>query len=93
MAAALFRETLVFRKAKGVAIDIRQGGRTWQPFAGGKNGHENFRQACIYNFCDKSVVFARNLTPKGTFFAQRSPKKIRKSRQILIRDKIAYVRA
>ena len=27
MAAALFRETLVFRKAKGVAIDMRQGGR------------------------------------------------------------------
>ena len=22
-----------------------QGGRTWQPFVGGKNGHENFRQA------------------------------------------------
>ena len=27
-----------------------QGGRTWQNFDGGKNGHENFRQACIYNF-------------------------------------------
>ena len=25
-----------------------QGGRTWQPFVGGKNGHENFRQARIY---------------------------------------------
>ena len=24
-----------------------QGGRTWQPFVGGKNGHENFRQARI----------------------------------------------
>ena len=30
------------------------------PFVGGKNGHESFRQARIYNFCDKCVVFARN---------------------------------
>ena len=37
-----------------------QGGRTWQPFVGGKNGHEKFRQARIYNFRDKCVVFARN---------------------------------
>ena len=37
-----------------------QGGRTWQPFVGGKNGHENFRQGRIYNFRDKCVVFARN---------------------------------
>ena len=37
-----------------------QGGRTWQPFVGGKNGHENFRQARIYNFRDKCVFFARN---------------------------------
>ena len=27
----------------------------------GKNGHETFRQARIYNFRDKYVVFARNL--------------------------------
>ena len=39
---------------------VKQGGRTWQPFVGGKNGHENFRQARIYNFCDKCVVFAHN---------------------------------
>ena len=32
-------------------------------------------------------------TQKGTFYAQRSQKKVRKSRQIIIRDKIAYVRA
>ena len=38
-----------------------QGGRTWQAFGGGKNGHETFRQARIYNFCDKCIVFARNL--------------------------------
>ena len=37
-----------------------QGGRTWQPFVRSKNGNENFRQARIYNFCDKCVVFARN---------------------------------
>ena len=29
-------------------------------FRRGKNGHENFRQARIYNFRDKCVVFARN---------------------------------
>ena len=38
-----------------------QGGRTWQAFGRGKNGHETFRQARIYNFRDKCVVFARNL--------------------------------
>ena len=44
----------------------------------------------------KSALLAQEtlfLTQKGTFFAQRSPKKVRRSRQILIRDKIAYVRA
>ena len=38
-----------------------QGGRTWQAFGGGKNGHETFRQARNYNFRDKCVIFARNL--------------------------------
>ena len=37
-----------------------QGGRTWQPFVGSKNGNENFRQSRIYNLCVKCVVFARN---------------------------------
>ena len=37
-----------------------QGGRTWQPFVGSKNGSENFRLARIYNFRAKCVVFARN---------------------------------
>ena len=41
-------------------ILVSQGGRTWQPFVGGKNGHENFRQARFYNFCNKCVIFARN---------------------------------
>ena len=40
--------------------DHSQGGRTWQPFVGSKNGNENFRQARIYNFRVKCVVFARN---------------------------------
>ena len=39
---------------------VEQGGRSWQPFLEGKNGHENFRQAHIYYFRDKRVVFARN---------------------------------
>ena len=37
-----------------------QGGRTWQPSVGSKNGNENFRRARIYNFRVKCVVFARN---------------------------------
>ena len=40
--------------------DNKQGGRTWQPFVEGKNGHKNFRQARIYNFRVKCIVFARN---------------------------------
>ena len=44
--------------AVGGVID--QGGRTWQPFVGSKNGNENFRQTHIYNFRVKCVVFARN---------------------------------
>ena len=43
-----------------ISISIMQGGRTWQPFVGSKNGNENFRQARIYNFRVKCVVFARN---------------------------------
>ena len=50
-----------FNKEVGIMMTITvQGGRTWQPFVGDKNGHENFRQARIYNFRDKCVVFARN---------------------------------
>ena len=55
-----------FRKRKILKLDIVdvdkmfQGGRTWWPFVGGKNGHENFRQMRIYNFCDKCVIFAQN---------------------------------
>ena len=44
-------------------IDVtasNQGGKTWQPFVRDKNGHENIRQARIYNFRDKCVVLARN---------------------------------
>ena len=54
---------ILYEKARPctlLLIIIIQGGRTWQPFVRGKNGPENFRQARIYNFCDKCVVFARN---------------------------------
>ena len=50
-----------YQAAFNLNIAWVQGGRTWQAFGGGKNGHETFRQACIYNFRDKCVVFARNL--------------------------------
>ena len=40
-------------------IRLHQGGRTWQPFVGGKNGHENFRQMRIAFFRDKCDVFER----------------------------------
>ena len=43
-----------------VNIGHQQGGRTWQAFGGGKSGHETFRQARIYDFRDKCVVFARD---------------------------------
>ena len=36
-----------------------QGGRSWQPFGKGKNGHKNFHQASIYYFCVKCVFFVR----------------------------------
>ena len=42
------------------SVRIAQGGRSWLPFGEGKNCHTNFRQAHIYNFRDKCVVFARN---------------------------------
>ena len=39
------------------AIDsTMQGGRTWQPFVGSKNGNANFRQTRIYNFRVGCVV-------------------------------------
>ena len=42
-------------------ICLAQGGRSWQPFGEGKEGHKNFRQARIYFFfCGKCVVFARD---------------------------------
>ena len=47
------------KEEKQIDFYICQGGRAWQPFVGGKNGRENFRQARIYNFRDKCVVFAR----------------------------------
>ena len=40
---------------------FQAGWQTWQAFGGGKNGHETFRQARIYNFRDNVSFFARNL--------------------------------
>ena len=37
-----------------------QGGRSWQPFGEGKNGHKSFCLAYICYFRDKCVVFAPN---------------------------------
>ena len=58
---------LLHKKTKTISFILHlhmpliQGGRTWQAFGGAKNGHETFRQARIYNFRNKCVVFARNL--------------------------------
>ena len=49
---------------------VKQGGRTWQAFGGGKNGHETFRQARIYTFRDKCVVFAHNLKFSGLMMSE-----------------------
>ena len=48
-------------KGFGQRLGLSQGGKTWQAFGGGKNAHETFCQARIYNFRDKCVIFARNL--------------------------------
>ena len=42
-----------------IRFTIMQGGRSWQPFGKGKNGHGNSRQTRICYFHDKCVVFAR----------------------------------
>ena len=44
-------------------VHVEQGGKFWQPFGEGKKGHKNFRQARIYLFRDKCVVFAQNSPP------------------------------
>ena len=56
-------------------LHVAQGGRTWQPFVGSKNGNENFRQARIYNFRDKCVVFACNRKGAGSFQIHRKTMK------------------
>ena len=104
--------TLENEKMLTLCFVVQQGGRTWQPLVGSKNGNENFRQARIYNFRVKCVVLARYrckiisvkcnsailaqeklfLTQKGTFLP-KDLQKVRKLRQILICNKIAYARA
>ena len=54
-------KNLLFRSVcRNLGYDHDQGGRTWQLFVGDKNGHESFRQARIYNFLVKCIVFAHN---------------------------------
>ena len=47
-----------FDKPSPFDIDITadQGGRSWQSFSEGKNGHKNFRQARIYYFRDNKTI-------------------------------------
>ena len=56
----LFANPILCRCIFVLAFILAQGGRTWQPFVGSKNGNEVFLQARIYNFRVKCVVFARN---------------------------------
>ena len=75
-----------------------QGGRTWQPFVGSKNGNENFRPARIYNFRVKWIIFARNrkfakLTQWNMQYIPCTSAQETLFILILIRDKIAYVQA
>ena len=51
---------LLWRDSPETILITQQGGRTWQPFVGSKIGNENIRQARIYNFRVKCVVFAHN---------------------------------
>ena len=67
-----------------------QGGRSWQPFSVGENGHKNFRQARICYFRDKTVIFAHNCKFANLF--QFNSQKVRKSQQILTLWQKAYVR-
>ena len=57
----ILTDTRIFFFIRKLLEASHQGGRTWQAFGGGKNGHETFRQARIYNCHDKCVVLARNL--------------------------------
>ena len=47
---------ILYNLKKGILQ--HQGGRSWQPFGQGKNGHKNFRQMRIYFFLNKYVDFA-----------------------------------
>ena len=69
-------------------FSLTQGGRSWQPFGEGKNGHEDFCQArkckfansTQYNMqyiqCNSALLSQETLflTQKRHFFAQRFPK-------------------
>ena len=50
-------------------LGVTQGGRSWQPFGEGKNGHKNYRQAvfdpkkhfCLPNVFQKRAKITTNL--------------------------------
>ena len=54
------KSSFAFSNYDFFALTWQQGGRTWQPFVGSKNGNENVCQTRNYNFRVKCVVFARN---------------------------------
>ena len=66
MSPASFSIMLPFAKVQqklifvGKAHTYLQGSRSWQPFGEGKNGHKDFRRACVCYFPNKCVVFACN---------------------------------
>ena len=43
-----YAQPKIVSKISRKCLKVVQGGRAWQPFVGGKNGHEYFRQARIY---------------------------------------------
>ena len=44
--------TFAFNAGFPCVCKLGQGGRSWQPFSEGKNGHKSICQARINNFCD-----------------------------------------
>ena len=44
--------TFAFNAGFPCVCKLGQGGRSWQPFSEGKNGHKSFCQASINYFCD-----------------------------------------
>ena len=66
----------------------QQGGRSWQPLVESKNVHENFRQALMYYFCDKCVVFACN--PKFTNLTEYNMQYIQCNSAFLAQERLFF---